>query len=264
MSVEMTGEQVAAGSAALGRIRVVLHSPLYGGNVGSICRAMANMGVGQLAISAPRTLNEKETRMMACHAYSIYENRQEYPSLPDAISDCGLVIGTTARGGLYRQHAKTARDWAPEIVSSAAAGNTVALVFGPEDNGLSNEDLAFCSHIIQIPTTETYESLNLSQAVLICLYEVFVACGVFEGRTEKSEEAPSAVRERMFEIWRSLLLDVGFMDEDKADHMMQGIRRIMARGVVTVDDAQILMGVARQCQWAAANREIPACQTTDA
>ncbi len=254
MTVNATTEQTLAPagpvSDALARLRVVLLSPLYGGNVGSICRAMGNMGAQDLAIAAPRTLDHNEARMMACHAGGIFESRTEYPSLGDAIADCGMVIGTTARGGLYRQHARTAREWAPEVFAEAARGTRVALIFGPEDNGLSNEDLALCTHIIQIPTTDSYTSLNLSQAVLVCLYEIFIASNQFEARNEKSELATSALRERMFTMWRELLLRVGFMKEEKADHMMLGLRRVMARGALSIDDVNIMMGVARQTEWA--------------
>lgn len=237
-------------SDALSQVRVVLVSPMFGGNVGSICRAMGNMGAQDLAIAAPRTLDLKEARMMACHADSILESRTEYPSLADAIADCGMVIGTTARVGLYRQHARTAREWAPTVFAEAARGTRIALIFGPEDKGLSNEDLAMCTHILRIPTTQAYSSLNLSQAVLVCLYEIFVASEQFEPQSEKSELATSDLRERMFSIWRELLLRVGFMDHQKADHMMLGIRRVMARGALTFDDVNIMMGVARQTEWA--------------
>ena len=234
----------------LDNIRIVLLSPIYGGNVGAVCRAMANMGFSELAIAAPRNIDINEARMMACHACEILENRKEYPDLASAVTDCVAVMGATARTGLYRQHARTARDAAPRALESAWSGK-VAIVFGPEDNGLSNEDLAACTQLIQIPTTEKFTSLNVAQAVLICCYEIFVEEGSYEPPEEKSPEAPSELRERMLDIWRETLFDVGFMKEDKADHMMLGLRRVLSRGRLTVDDIKILMGIARQSQWAA-------------
>ena len=127
------------------------------------------------------------------------------------------------------------------------------VVFGREHNGLSNEELALCTHIIQIPTTKEFSSLNLAQAVMVCCYEIFVATEAYEAPVEKSAPASSQLRERMFEIWRRTLLDVGFMKDDKSEHMMLGLRRVFARGVETEDDAHILMGVARQALWAAHN-----------
>jgi len=234
----------------LDNIRIVLVSPLYGGNVGAVCRAMANMGCSELAIAAPRPLDDGEGRMMACHAAPLFARRREFPDLRSAVADCIAVAGTSARGGLYRRHARTLREWAPETLALAERGR-VALVFGPEDNGLSNEDLALCTQLIQIPTTREYTSLNLAQAVMVCCYELFTACDTFEGREEKSPEATSELRERMFDIWRRTLLTIGFMEEEKADHMMLGLRRALSRGPLSVDDVKILMGIARQAEWAA-------------
>jgi tRNA/rRNA methyltransferase len=225
-------------------------NPLYGGNVGSVCRAMANMGLSDLALVAPRNLNMKEARMMACHAGEILDNRTEHSALSEAVADCGLVMATTARAGLYRRHAKTPRDWATKALDGATTGR-VALVFGREDDGLSNEELAPATQIIQIPATREYPSLNVAQAVMICCYEIFVADGSYEPLQEKSPEAPSALREKMFELWRETLIKIGFMKEDKADHMMLGLRRILSRGPLTVDDVKILMGISRQTRWAA-------------
>ena len=233
-------------------IRVVLVGPLYGGNVGSVCRAMANMGLSDLAIVPERSLNMDEARKMACHATDILESRSTHDSLEAAVQDCGVIMGTSARTGLYRQHAKTPREWAPEVLTSSERGR-VALVFGREDKGLTNDELAICTRIIQIPTSDNYTSLNLSQAVMVCCYEIFVASEVYEPPVEKTATAPSALRERMFEIWRPLLLRIGFMEANKSDHMMQGFRRVLSRGAVTEDDVRIMMGIARQTEWAVDN-----------
>jgi tRNA/rRNA methyltransferase len=210
---------------------------------------MANNGLSALTLVNPKPLDLGEARKMACHAHHVLEARQECATLAEAIADCALVVGTSAREGLYRQHAKSPREWAPTILDTAKT-SPVALVFGREDKGLSNDELALCNHIIQIPTDPDCSSLNLSQAVLICCYEIFVLSGIYEPPIEKSELATSELRERMFDIWRELLLTIGFMEPDKADHMMQGIRRLMGRGAQTEDDVRILMGIARQTEWA--------------
>ena len=124
----------------LANIRIVLVAPIYGGNVGSVCRAMANMGLSDLALVAPPDLDLAEAQMMACHAQHILEGRHEYADLGAALADCGTVFGTSARRGLYRQHARQPRGWAKDVLAAADAGKT-ALVFGREDNGLSNEEL---------------------------------------------------------------------------------------------------------------------------
>ncbi len=233
----------------LENIRVVLVEPLYGGNVGAVCRAMANAGMKALTLVNPKPLDLDEARMMACHAGHVLDGRRECATLAEAVADCTLVMGTSAREGLYRQHARSPRDWAPVILETAAQA-PVALVFGREDKGLSNDELALCNRIIQIPSDPACPSLNLSQAVLICCYEIFVLAGVYQPPEEKSLLATSELRERMFAIWRELLLEIGFMEPDKADHMMLGIRRLMGRGAQTEDDVRILMGIARQAEWA--------------
>lgn len=234
----------------LRNIRIVLVSPIYGGNVGAVCRAMKNMGLRDLAIAAPReTMDEMEARKMALHAVDVYEQRKVFPTLAEAVADCALVAGTTARTGLYRAHAKTPREWMPYLVR-AARKNRVAVVFGTETDGLSNEDLALCTQIIRIPSSPRYPSLNLAQAVMICCYEIFLASKVFRLPGEPSPEAPSAMREQMFALWREALLSIGFMQGNKADHMMMGLRRIFSRGPLTVKDIRILIGIARQMLWA--------------
>ena len=246
--------------ARLDQVRIVLVEPLYGGNVGAVCRAMANAGLSDLALVAPRFQNLEEARMMACAAAPILDGRRHYPGLADAVADCGLVMATTARVGLYRQHSRTPREAASLILQTAEAAR-VALVFGREDRGLTNEELALCTQIIQIPSAPGYTSLNLAQAVMVCAYELFVASGTFTPSEEKSPEAPSALRERMFAIWRESLLAIGFMKEDKADHMMLGLRRILSRGKLSVNDVRIMMGIARQTLWLARRALRPAPDT---
>lgn len=233
----------------LDNVRVVLVSPIYGGNVGSVCRAMANMGVSDLAIAAPRKIDMQEATMMACSAIDILERRQEFATFAEAVADCQLVVGSTARLGLYRSHSQSPREAAPQVLEAAQTGK-VALVFGREDNGLSNEELALCTQIIQIPSTPECTSLNLAQSVMICCYELYVASNLFVPSEEKSVEASSALRERMFDLWREALMKIGFMKDDKADHMMMGLRRILSRGKLTNDDVRIMMGIARQAMWA--------------
>mgnify|MGYP001561132515 CR=1 FL=1 len=236
-------------------IRIALASPLYGGNIGSVCRVMANTGLHDLAIAAPRdNVDLQEARNMACSAWHIYEQHREFPTLSEAVADCGLVIGTTARLGLYRSHSLTPRAIVPRILE-AAATSRVALVFGREDWGLSNEELAICTQLIQIPSDPGYLSLNVAQAVMICCYELYVGSGEFVPSQEKTPEAPSQLRERMFAMWQETLLAIGFMKDDKADHMMLGLRRILGRGTLTVDDVKILMGMARQTRWM--SRQVP-------
>ena len=237
---------------SLDNIRIVLAGTIYGGNVGSVCRAMANTGLSDLALVLDRQLDMQEARTMACSADSILNSRKEYSTLAEAVADCGLVMGATARPGLYRSHALTPRELAPKILETAH-DQKVALVFGREDKGLFNDEIALCTQIIRIPSAPSYPSINLAQAVMICCYEIYVASGRFVPPQEKSPEAPSDLRERMFALWREALFRIGFMDEGKANHMMFGLRRVLSRGKLTVEDVKILMGMARQTLFAAEN-----------
>ena len=126
----------------------------------------------------------------------------------------------------------------------------MAIVFGREDSGLSNEEILQCTSLVQIPSSSKYASLNIAQAVMVMCYEMFIAQGDFEPVREKSELASGEVRSRMYGIWREYLLDTEFMSDDTADHMMAAFNRIFSRGVLTLDDANIMMGVVRQSRWA--------------
>lgn len=233
----------------LRNIRVVLVRPTYGGNLGSVCRAMKNMDITRLALVQPNpSLNFGEAQQMSMHALDVLESREQFESLADAVKDCQRVYGTTARKGLYRSHCTSPRECAPELLAAADAG-PLALVFGTEDSGLSNEELAMCTNVMRIPSSTWYSSLNLSQAVLICCYEIFLANEHYEAPQEHHPEAQHQMRERMYAMWGELMRDIGFFDDETSEHMMMAFRRIFARGKLSEADANIMMGVVRQAQW---------------
>ena len=235
----------------LDNIHVVLVGTLYTGNVGSSCRAMANMGIHHLRLAAPNIQNSwEEGERMAVHATDIMNSRKEFASLEEAVADCVAVVGTTAREGLYRQHVKAPRDCAADILALAEMG-PVALVFGREDKGLLNEEVAQCTHLVRIPVDAGYTSINLAQAVLITCYEVFCASGRYEPPREKAPPAPQAQKMQLMKNWSQMLCEIGFMKPIQADHFMQGFHRVFSRGVYSKDDAALLLGVARQAIWTA-------------
>lgn len=235
----------------LDNITVVLVGTLYSGNVGSVCRAMANMGLSKLTLVAPRILDGwEEGRRLAVHATDILDARREVATLDEAVADCASVVGTTARGGLYRATVQPPRVLAPEILRLAAQA-PVAVVFGREDQGLHNDEIARCTHLIRIPVDPRYQSLNLSQALLIVAYELYSATGTYVSPVEEAVSlATQATKHALMAKWRQAMLDIGFMDEQKADHMMQGFQRIFSRGVRTDPDASIMLGAAHQMSWA--------------
>ena len=131
----------------------------------------------------------------------------------------------------------------------------MALVFGREDKGLLNEEIAQCTHLIRIPVDEGYTSINLSQAVLITCYEFFTATGRYQPPHEKAPPAPQAQKMQLMKNWSQMLQEIGFMKPEQADHFMQGFHRVFSRGVFTKDDAALMLGVARQAIWAKNNSE---------
>ncbi len=237
----------------LENIRIVLVDPKYAGNIGSICRVMMNMGVTDLALVSPNeNLDWEEARKLAYNAEGMLDRRKTFDTLEEAVADCAVVAGTSARTGFYRDHAYLPREIAPVILDSAAH-HKAALVFGREDKGLFNDEIAVCTHIINIPSSELYRSLNLSHAVMVCCYEIFLLANnpSYVPPEECSPEADGTMRERLYEAWAAMMLETGFCEKEKLDHMMLGLRRIFSRGKLTVNDAKILLGLAKQSRWTA-------------
>ncbi len=173
----------------LERIRVVLVRPRRGGNVGSVARAMKNMGLGDLVVVAPRTRVGRVGERMAAHAGDVLARRRTVATLADAIADCHLVVGTVGRPTTPPDSPAEPRTIAAEVVAASRRGS-VALVFGPEDHGLSNAELGLCQRTIRIPTSDDYPSLNLAQAVAVCAYEVLLASLSGEAPPQRGTPAP--------------------------------------------------------------------------
>jgi len=231
----------------LTNLRVVLVRPQYSGNIGAVARAMRNFAVSDLALVSPAPLQRTQADMMAVHARDILDQMQIHTSVEAAISGCGLVVGTTCRPGLYREDAVMPRALAPHILATAVA-NRVALVFGCEDSGLSNEELRYCHRLITIPTDAAYSSLNVAQAVLVCCYELFLATQGDEGAVPR----PLAAAERqeiMYGKLKHALLTVGFLHKDNPEHIMFAFRRIFGRAGLEERDVRIFLGMARQIEW---------------
>ena len=246
----------AIASVSLDRIRVVLVRPKSSGNVGSVARAMKNMGLTDLALVSPRRYRRFSAAAMAVHAEDVLDRSKVFRTLAEALADCAWVVGTTCRAGSYRRRAMSPRDAASEILA-VAGRNRVALVFGPEDHGLANEDLKLCHELVTIPAHSAYPSLNLAQSALVCLYELFLAR--HPPRAEPVTLATSASLERMYEQLREALLRVGFLHGDNPDHIMFTLRRVFGRARLEEREVTIWLGVASQIRWfAEGGREVAA------
>ena len=238
------------------RIRVVLVRPRDGGNVGAVARAMKNMGLAQLVLVDPPALDPQRAVTMAVHAREILDASRTVPTLADAIAGCGLAVATSGRATAARDGALPPRALAPTIVA-AAAGNDVALVFGPEDHGLALAELALCQREIAIPTSPAYGSLNLAQAVLLCSYEIFLAASRAGNAGAERTLAPNARRELLYTKLEEALRGLGYHHRANAAHMMRRLRRLLGRADLDDEEVQILLGLARQIAWAGQRLQRP-------
>ena len=232
---------------SLENIRIVMVRPRGSGNIGSVARAMKNTAVRELAIVGKARTGSFWARAMAVHGRDILNNTLSFKTVREAVSDCTLVVGTTCRSGLYRDHSRSPRDVAAEIVAAAATGK-VALIFGPEDHGLNNEDLKHCQLLITIPTHPEYQSLNVAQAAVICLYEIYCA-SVGETTRQSLPQARAEDIERLYDRMRTSLLKIGFLDSQNPEHMLFAFRRILGRTKLEEKDVRILTGLFRQIEW---------------
>jgi tRNA/rRNA methyltransferase len=231
----------------LANIRVILVRPRGSGNIGSVARAMKNIGARELAIVGQARTGSFWARAMAVHGREILSAAKSYATIREAIADCCLVVGTTCRSGLYRKHSQTPRELAPKMLTAAKNGK-VALIFGPEDHGLSNKDLEHCQLLLTIPTHPNYPSLNVAQAAVICLYELYLATLTDQGNAD-IKRADAEQIERFFDIVRNSLLKIGFLDSENPEHMLLAFRRIFGRGGLEDKDVRILTGMFRQIEW---------------
>lgn len=231
----------------LQNIRIVMVRPRGSGNVGSVARAMKNTGANDLAIVGAARTQSFWAKAMAVHGRDILADAKCFSTIREAIADCTLVVGTTCRPGLYRSHSQSAREIAPVVVAAAHKGK-IALLFGPEDHGLSNKDLEHCQLLLTIPTHPDYQSLNVAQAAVICLYEFYIA-SLAPAQDDGTRRAEAENIERLFDIMRNALLKIGFLNSENPEHMLLAFRRILGRAGLEEKDVRILTGMFRQIEW---------------
>jgi tRNA/rRNA methyltransferase len=232
--------------------RVVLVRPEVAGNLGATARVMRNMGLSDLVLVSPvADPAAPEARQRATHGEAILDRCRVVAELGDAVTDCVMVVGTSARtGGLFRRQSVGPPDEIlPHLVN---ASGPAALVFGPEPSGLTNAEVTRCHYLVHIPSDASYPALNLGQAVAICLYELRRAW--LQQTTPAAPPtaiAPFADQERMFESLREALEQIHFLYGDKADSLMHAIRHLIGRAGPTPMEVEMLFGLARQLRWVA-------------
>ncbi|MGD9841810.1 MAG: RNA methyltransferase [Steroidobacteraceae bacterium] len=225
-------------------VRIVLVETSHPGNIGAVARAMKNMGLQQLHLVQPREFPHAEASARAVGADDVLANAVLHESLAAAVADCGLVIGTSARQRHIPFVPIEPRECAQLAVSTARAGDAVALVFGTERTGLTNPELALCGALVTIPTSDIYSSLNIAMAVQIIAYEVQLAARAVSIAIEPDE--PLATQDEMehfYQHLQSMLRDTSFRDYGNDGHLMSRVRRLFNRARATQHEVRILRGI---------------------
>jgi len=231
-------------------LHVVLVRPKFPLNIGAAARAMKNMGVRNLRLIAPEcNPYDIYSLRMAHGARDILSHARVYSSLPQALRDMQLVVATSARRSKQRG-ALLLPEQARELVQAMASRNQVALLFGNEESGMTNEELKHAQHLVHIPCSEEQTSLNLAQAVLLMLYEV-------TRQSPPNGDAPilAAAGETndLFAHMERVYRRIGFLKPGREGRMMRKIRRIYLKEQLTAKDVKILRGILRNTEWAIDN-----------
>ncbi len=223
--------------------RIVLVEPLHSGNIGSVARVMKNFGFKELVLLNPCDL-DTAARVMAMHAYDVVENARIEFSLKDALKGSNVIAGMTGDAGKTDNRHMRMPVFPPRRLKEKLEGKSgaVSLLFGRENDGLWNEELELCDFIVNIPTSEEYQSMNLSHAVAVVLYEL---SDVEAGETYLADHFDI---ELLYEHLEEVLSDIEYK-EHKEDKTMLMLKRILGRAELTGREVQTLRGVLRRIQW---------------
>jgi len=239
-------------SIPLANIAIVLVQPNISENIGAAARAMCNMGLRRLiVVDPPRCDLARVCKMATGPALDLIEEMEVTADLPAALRDFSYVVGTTARRGGQRQVIGSPARLAEMLVPIAAV-NPVAILFGPEDRGLTNEDLRFCHSVVTIPTAD-FSSLNLAQAVMVVCWELF-RCTL----DPPAEFAPRLANrfelDAMYAHLKDVLMRICFIHEENPDYFMNNLRHFGTRLQLRAKEVQIIRGICRQIDWYGTHR----------
>ena len=237
---------MAEHTSPLDSISIVLVRPRVAENIGAAARVAYNMGINQLILVSTSEPARKPMAKMATHkAAHLIDNLLIFPTLEEALSNFSIVVGTTARRGRHRFVEQTVREMVDKLVPKIS-NNTVAILFGPEDAGLTNDDLKFCHMTSAIPTAD-FSSLNLAQAVAIHCYELHYAIiHAQKALTPSPELATTFELESMYNHLEESLTRINFMDRVSHNHWMSNVRNLLGRLQLTAKDANIVRGISKK------------------
>ena len=228
-------------------LSIVMVRPRYSENIGSASRAMCDMGINHLIVVSPENYDIEKVRKLATHAASdVVEKIEIFEDLKTALSPFNYVVGTTARLGGERLGVSSPSEMAEKLIEISQK-NKVAILFGPEDRGLLNEDIRLCHELVNIPASE-FSSLNVAQAVLIMCYEIFLA-----GTEEKGKFAPRLASrfelDGMYDNVKDVLVRINYINPENPDYWMNKVRRFFTRMELRAGEVSIIRGICRQIDW---------------
>ncbi len=227
-------------------ITIVLHEPQNLVNIGGVVRAMANMGLERLTVVDPAEFDPWRITGIAHRTAHIVEQARVAATLEEALADTTYVVGTSARPRTARRNYRRPRELAARILRRSREGE-VAIVFGREDRGLSNEALDRCQEVIVIPTGASHPSLNLAQAVLLVAYELFLAGAGAPPELPAGKRslgpASAAELEEMYRALESGLASIDFFKARKPESVMRVLRTVFGRTTLDSHEARLVRGV---------------------
>lgn len=236
----------------LSGFKIVLVETSHPGNIGAVARAMKNMMINDLCLVSPLMFPNADATARASGADDILSKAVVCDTLQEAIADCQIVLGASARDRSISWPSLTARECAEKFVIAEGEKPKVALVFGRENSGLKNHELDLCHFLLRIPCNTEYSSLNLAAAVQVVCYELFVATGqkVESSIGDKDKETLATMKqmELFYQHLQQTLDDIGFLHVDKSQSIMRRLRRIFNRIALDTKELDILRGIFRYSQ----------------
>lgn len=234
--------------SVLDSLRVVLVAPRNPLNIGAAARAMSNFGVSHLRLVNPYEVAFREAKS-AVKAHKVLSAAREYATLAEALEDCSLVVGTTSIGHRALEHPLRRLEYGGKAIARKLASESVALLFGSEKFGLSNDDLSHCHWLMRIPTREEHGSMNLGQAVAVCLYEIARNPMAARVHPEAKRIARAADLERITTLLETVLDRSGYVHARVEGSTGMKIRRLIRRMNLNAHDAEVWLGMLRQILW---------------
>ena len=226
---------------------VVLVRPRNPLNIGAVARAMSNFGAHRLRLVNPYPVAFREARS-AVGASQLLREAEEFKTVAEAVADCVLVVGTTAVRNRVLQQPLGCLDEEASAIRNQLQSGRVALLFGSEKIGLTNEDFTHCHRLLHIPTRQNHISMNLAQAVAVCLYEL-AREGSAKPEKPDQEPATAAVNEQITECTLEALDKSGYVKPGTQAVSEKKVRRLVLRLGLTAGDAKVFLGMVRQIVW---------------